>query len=179
MSTIQERVFPLLVILFVISGCASMSPAEKRKQLDTMAGNTITRLLKQFPELGTELEKVPGYFVAHINAPATEGGEGVLVANSTNEYIYYTVERVETDSSWGQRPFKILLLIKTQTVLDSFRADRPAPATGKNATGNTATPGSNKYAVYIMSDIGIAVTASVRISGIRINRELANTQSSL
>ncbi|MFQ5644090.1 MAG: hypothetical protein ACE5FQ_10405 [Thiogranum sp.] len=163
----------LLAILFVISGCTTMSAAEKeqkRRALDIMAGGTITRLLVQYRELESEIENAPGYIVAHINAPAANGGEGVLVVSGSGERRYFTIGKVEVGSGWGTRSFKILLVLNTQEMLDRFKNGTQGSQTA--TTSEKAPSRNNEYMVYIMSDSGVAVTAAVKIIDFSVNHKL-------
>ncbi len=166
---------PLFGLLLIINGCSTMSASDKeqqRKQLDVMAGGTITRLIKQFPDLLSEIEDAPGYMVARITPPAN-AGEGVLIANGSEQRHYFTIGRLEMGSGWGTRSFKILLLLKTREMLDDFndamQKNKSDTVTDKQLSAATG----NEYTVYVMSGSGVAVTAAVKIKDIKINDTLS------
>lgn len=173
----KKILLPLLGILFIINGCASISAsknAQKRSELDAMAGSTITQLFIQYPDLQSEIENAPGYMVAHINTPAANGGEGVLIVNASKEPHYFTIGGLKIGSGWGTHSFKILLVLKTQKILDSFKDGKPALLTEVASTENSLSSHNNKYTVYVMSDGGVAVTSTVKILDFKINHELGN-----
>lgn len=169
----KKFLLPLLGLLFVINGCASMSASEKRKQLDLMAGGTISSLLIQYPGLLSELEEAPGYLIAHLNAPPSSGGEGVLIDSTSGEQVYFTIGGVEIGSGWGTRSFKILLVLRTQAMLDSFKTGNPVSQSVHALGEEPVSTQNNEYTVYIMSDSGVAVTTTVKIIDFKINSGLA------
>lgn len=180
----KKILLPLFAMLFILNGCASMSAsekAEKRNELDIMAGSTIMRLLKQFPELQPEVENAAGYLVAYIDTTAAKAGEGVLITSDASEHVYFTIGKLKMGSGWGAHSFKILLVLETQEMLDSFKNRKPEIQTAAAApeppvSSDNPASSNNEYTVYVMSDRGVAVAATVRIIDFKINNALTNNQ---
>ena len=178
----------LLLTLFLLTGCASITTAEKdnkRSELDLMAKTAIDGLVEQDAELQKQIDDSLGYFVANMKVTKVPvvgagGGEGVLVNKKTNKRLYITVNRLDIGGGWGARSYKILLLIETQEMLDKLHNGTWEFQSGVEASaGTAAAEGSTGaltegYSVHILADGGASATATVRVIRIKVNSELTN-----
>ena len=117
----------MIALISVSTGCSTMTPEEqdaKRKALDAMAEETIARLIEQDPSVQQELDESLGYMVADkkvtkVPIVGAGSGEGVLIDKSSDKPIYITVGRFDVGGGWGVRAFKILVITKSQEILES------------------------------------------------------------
>lgn len=179
----------LLVTLFVLTGCSTMTSSEKnqkRSELDDMAAKAIAGLVEQNAKIKTEIDSSVGYAVANMKLTKVPiigagGGEGVLVIKDTQERIYFTVSRFDVGGGWGARSYKVLLVFSSQQVLDEasegsweFQAGGEASAGTASLEGSSSGLGSRGFAMYVLSDGGASATVTARVIRSQINRELTD-----
>ena len=176
----------ILLSLFLVAGCSSMSVSEretKRGQLDEMAATAIAGLVEQDATLQQKLDDSLGYAVTNMKVTKVPvvgagGGEGVFVNKKTSKRIYFTVSRFDIGGGWGARSYKILLLFETQESLDRLQNGTWEFQAGVEASaGTAAAEGSSGalnegYTVHVLSDGGASATATARVIRIKVNSEL-------
>jgi len=176
----------ILLVMFLLTGCASMTTAEKvskRSGLDLMAKTTIDGLIEQDAELQKQIDDALGYAVANMKVTKVPvvgagGGEGVFVDNKTKKHIYFTVSRFDIGGGWGARSYKVLLLLETQEMMDRAKGGVWEFAAGVEASAGTASAegGSGDltegYTIHVLSDGGASATATARVIRIKVNSEL-------
>jgi hypothetical protein len=155
----------------------------KRKGLDSMAEDTVAKLIEQDPKIQQELDASPGYFVADMKLTKVPivgagGGEGVLIDKASGNNVYLTVGRFDVGGGWGVRVYKVLLITKTQDMLDDikngvweFQAGAEAAAGSASAEGSTSEIG-RPFTVHILSEGGAAATVTARILRISVTSGL-------
>ncbi len=184
----MKKISILLSLLVILSACSSMSVSEKtekRAELDEMAATAIAGLVKEDAMLQQEIDEALGYAVANMKVTKVPivgagGGEGVLVNTKTNRRIYFTVGRFDIGGGWGVRSYKILMVIKTQEILDrlddgtwEFEAGVEASAGTVAAEGSSGALNAG-YTVHVLSDGGASATATARVIRIKVNSELTD-----
>jgi len=176
----------MLLAMFFLTGCSSMTTAEKenkRSELDLMAKTAIDGLVEQDAKLQKQIDDSLGYAIANMKVTKVPvvgagGGEGVFVNNKTNKRIYFTVSRFDIGGGWGARSYKILLVFSTQEMLDRFDEGTWEFQAGVEASaGTAAAEGSSGaltegYTVHVLSDGGASATATARVIIISENSEL-------
>jgi lipid-binding SYLF domain-containing protein len=185
-KTFKFNLLAMFAIIAISTGCSTMTTEEqdaKRKALDSMAEETIARLIEQDPAIQQELDESLGYFVADMKLTKVPivgagGGEGVLIDKSSDQPVYLTVGRFDVGGGWGVRVFKILLITKSQEVIDSieggtweFQAGAEAAAGGASAEGSTSDIGA-PFTTHILSEGGAAATVTARVLRISVTTEL-------
>lgn len=176
-----------MIALFAFSfGCSTMTTEEKdakRKGLDLMAEDTVAKLIEQDPKIQQELDASPGYFVADMKLTKVPvvgagGGEGVLIDKASGKNTYLTVGRFDVGGGWGVRAYKVLLIAKTQEMLEDiesgvweFQAGAEAAAGNASAEGSTSEIG-RPFTVHILSEGGAAATVTARILRISVTSGL-------
>ncbi len=186
--TNMKSISLILSAIFLLSGCASMTTAEKdnkRSELDLMAKTAIDGMVKQDAELQKQIDDSLGYFVANMKVTKVPvvgagGGEGVFINKKTNKRLYFTVSRFDIGGGWGARSYKILLVFETQEMLDrlhngtwEFQSGVEASAGTAAAEGSTGAL-TEGYTVHILADGGASATATARVIRIKVNSELMN-----
>jgi len=176
----------MLLVMFLLTGCASMTTAEKvskRSELDLMAKTAIGGLVEQDADLQKQIDDSLGYAVANMKVTKVPivgagGGEGVFVNKKTNKRIYFTVSRCDIGGGWGARSYKILMLFETQEMMDrlhngtwEFQAGVEASAGSAAAEGSSGAL-TEGYTVHVLSDGGASATATARVIRIKVNSEL-------
>lgn len=180
----------ILLLMFMLTGCASMTTAEKdskRSELDLMAKTAIDGLVKQDAELQKQIDDSLGYGVANMKVTKVPivgagGGEGVFVNKKTNKRIYFTVSRFDIGGGWGARSYKVLMVVDEQKMLDrldggtwEFQAGVEASAGTAAAEGSSGALNEG-YTVHVLSDGGASATATARVIRIKVNSELSDDQ---
>jgi lipid-binding SYLF domain-containing protein len=175
-------------MLFVITGCSTMTVTEKdqkRSELDAMAETAIAGLIEQDANVKTEMDKSVGYAVANMKVTKVPiigagGGEGVLVDKKTNKRTYFTVSRLDIGGGWGARSYKVLIVINTQEILDRLDKDTWEFQAGVEASvGKAAAEGSSSdlnegFSVHVLSDGGASATVTARVIRMKVNSELTD-----
>ncbi len=185
----MEKTLALLIcMLFVITGCSTMTVTEKdqkRSELDAMAETAIAGLIEQDANVKTEMDKSIGYAVANmklVKVPliGAGGGEGVFVDKKTNKRTYFTVKRLDIGGGWGGRSFKLLIVVNSQEILDKldkdiweFQAGVEASA-GKAAAEGSSADLNEGFSMHVLSDGGASATVTARVIRIKVNSKLAN-----
>jgi len=186
----MQKILALVCVLFFVSACSSMSVTEretKRSGLDEMAEAAIAGLIEQDPAIQQELESAPGYAVANMKLTKVPivgagGGEGVFVNKKTNKRTYFTVKRLDIGGGWGVRSFKLLIVVKTQEILDKLDKDIWEFQAGVEASvGTAAAEGSSGalnegFSVHVLSDGGASATVTARVIRIKVNSKLTDDQ---
>jgi len=185
----MEKTLALLIcMLFVITGCSTMTVTEKdqkRSELDAMAETAIAGLIEQDAKVKTEMDKSVGYAVANmklVKVPlvGAGGGEGVFVDKKTNQRTYFTVKRLDIGGGWGGRSFKLLIVVYSQEILDRLGSGTWVFQAGAEASvGTAAAEGSTSalkkdFNVYVLSDGGASATVTARVIRIKVNSKLTN-----
>ena len=106
----MKTIYLILLAMFLLTGCAGMTTAEKdnkRSKLDLMAKTAIDGMVEQDAELQKQIDDSLGYFVANMKVTKVPivgagGGEGVFVNNKTNKRLYFTVSRFDIGGGWGR-----------------------------------------------------------------------------
>ncbi len=189
MMVVKMRTMKLiLLVMFLLTGCASMTTAEidsKRSELDSMAKTTIDGLVKQDAELQKQIDESLGYAVANMKVTKVPivgagGGEGVYVNKETGKRKYFTVSRFDIGGGWGVRSYKVLMLLETpessarlQSSIWKFQAGVEASA-GTAAAESSSGAMSEGYTVHVLTDGGASATATVRVIRIKVNSELTD-----
>ena len=190
MNTITRILkFNLVAIIALIAasaGCSTMTPEEqdaKRKALDAMAEETIARLIEQDPKVQQELDESLGYLVADkkvtkVPIVGAGSGEGVLIDKSSEQPIYINVGRFDVGGGWGVRAFKILVITKSQEMIDrvkngawEFQAGAEAAAGSVSAEGSTSDIGA-PFTTHVLSEGGAAATVTARVIRISVTKGL-------
>ena len=176
----------LMVILLVISGCATMTTADKeqkRAELDAMAEAAIAALIEQDPEIKKEIEQSLGYAVANMKVTKVPivgagGGEGVFVIKTTQQRTYFTVSRFDVGGGWGARSYKALVVINSQEVMDrakdgvwEFQAGAEVSAGKANVEGSSSDLNKG-FTVHVLSDGGASATVTARVIRTKVNKKL-------
>ena len=176
----------LMVMLLVISGCATMTTADKeqkRAELDAMAEAAIAALIEQDPEIKKEIEQSLGYAVANMKVTKVPivgagGGEGVFVIKTTQQRTYFTVSRFDVGGGWGARSYKALVVINSQEVMDrakdgvwEFQAGAEVSAGKANVEGSSSDLNKG-FTVHVLSDGGASATVTARVIRTKVNKKL-------
>lgn len=182
----KKSLLLLVVILFVIAGCSTMTTAEKiqkRAELDAMAEAAIAGLIEQDPEIRTEIEQSLGYAVANmkltkIPVVGAGGGEGVFVDKQTGQRTYFTVSRLDIGGGWGARSYKALLVFESQKVMDrakdgvwEFQAGAEVSAGSASAEGSSGDLNKG-FTMHVLSDGGASATVTARVIRTKVNKKL-------
>jgi len=177
----------LLILLFGISGCSTMTATEKeqkRSELDQMASTAIAALTDKDPEIQVKINNSLAYAVANMKLTKVPivgvgGGEGVFIDNSTQHRTYFTVSRFDVGGGWGARSFKLLFIVESQEVFDrvidgtwNFQAGAEASAGTASAEGSSSDLANKGFTTYVLSDGGASATVTVRVIRTSVNREL-------
>ena len=186
---INKKTHALLIcLLFVVTGCSTMTVAEKdqkRSDLDAMAETAIAGLIEQDANIKTEMDKSIGYAVANmkiVKVPivGAGGGEGVFVNKKTNKRTYFTVKRLDIGGGWGGRSYKLLIVVESQEVLDrldsgvwEFQAGAEASVGTVGAEGSTGDLNKG-FSVHVLSDGGASATVTARVIRMKVNSKLTN-----
>lgn len=183
---VKFTLLAMIALFSFSSGCSTMTTEEKdakRKGLDSMAEDTVAKLIEQDPKIQQELDASPGYFVADMKLTKVPivgagGGEGVLIDKASGNNVYLTVGRFDVGGGWGVRVYKVLLITKTQDMLDDikngvweFQAGAEAAAGSASAEGSTSEIG-RPFTVHILSEGGAAATVTARILRISVTSGL-------
>ena len=121
---IRLGVFAL--VLFVLHGCAGMSPEEqeaKRSELDKMGEETIAALLEKHPEAQEALELSVGYVVIKMAATkipviGAGGGSGVILDKRSGRKSYIKVSQFELGGGLGAQKYKVIVFFEKEKLLD-------------------------------------------------------------
>lgn len=183
----KNRLLMLVVMLFVVAGCSTMTTTEKqqkRSELDTMAEKAIAGLVEQDASIKTKMEESLGYAVANMKLTKVPivgagGGEGVFVDSKTQQRIYFNVSRFDIGGGWGARSFKVLLLINDRAMLErmenrsiwEFQAGAEASAGTASAEGSSSDLNAG-FTMHVLSDGGASATVTARVIRIKINSAL-------
>lgn len=184
----MRTIYLILLAMFFLTGCASMTTAEKdnkRSELDLMAKTAIDGLVEQDAELQKQIDDSLGYAIANMKVTKVPivgagGGEGVFVNKKTNKRIYFTVSRFDIGGGWGARSYKVLMLFETQESLSRLQNGTWEFQAGVEASaGTAAAEGSSGgkdegYTVHVLSDGGASATTTARVIRIKVNSDLTN-----
>jgi PBP1b-binding outer membrane lipoprotein LpoB len=184
----MRTMYLILLAMFFLTGCASMTTTEKdnkRSELDLMAKTAIDGLVEQDAELQKQIDDSLGYAIANMKVTKVPivgagGGEGVFVNKKTNKRIYFTVSRFDIGGGWGARSYKVLMLFETQESLSRLQNGTWEFQAGVEASaGTAAAEGSSGgkdegYTLHVLSDGGASATATARVIRIKVNSELTN-----
>ena len=181
----KTRVY-LLVMLFGLAGCSTMTTAEKqekRNSLDEMASKTVVALVAQDADVQKKLDESLAYAVADMKLTKVPivgagGGEGVFIDNNSQKRIYFTVSRFDIGGGWGARAYKVLLIVESQKIFDrlnkgawEFQAGAEASAGSVSAEGSSSDLNEG-FSMYVLSEGGASATVTARVIRTKVNREL-------
>ncbi|NCF62970.1 MAG: hypothetical protein GWP58_08975 [Gammaproteobacteria bacterium] len=173
---IRPGVFAL--VLFVLHGCASMSPEEqeaKRVELDKMGDETIAALLEKHPEAQEALELALGYVVIDLTATkipvfGAGGGSGVIVDKRSGRKSYVKVSRFEVGGGLGAQKYKVIVFFEDEKLLDRaikgawhFEAGAEVAA-GSSGSEGKVTPTDKGYRAFKIVEGGAVATVTIRVA---------------
>ncbi len=178
----------LICLLFVVTGCSTMTVAEKdqeRSELDAMADTAIAGLIEQDANIKTEMDKSIGYAVANMKVVKVPivgagGGEGVFVDKKTNKRTYFTVKRLDIGGGYGGRSFKILIVVEAQEIVDNLdNGSWEFQAGAEASVGTAGVEGSSGdlnegFSVHVLADGGGSATVTARVIRMKVNSKLTN-----
>ena len=176
----------LILLVFFIAGCSSMTVLEKdqkRGELDEMAATAIAGLIEQDQSIKAEIDQSLGYAVANMKLTkipivGAGGGEGVFIDQKTQQRVYFTVSRFDIGGGWGARSYKALLVVESQEVMDrlkggiwEFQAGAEASAGTASAEGSSAALDAG-FTMHVLSDGGASATVTARVIRTKVNKNL-------
>ena len=178
--------FGILLNIILIQGCAQVTVAEKtasKLELNSMAEQTLAKLIKDNKSLEQELANSVGYMV--INWKVTKvpivgvgGATGVVIDLETKKHIYVIVKRLDLGMGWGVRSFKNLTIFKDKKLFEKVKQGTWKFESGAEvAAGIVAVSGdssdlSSKYKTYMLLDGGGSATATLRAIKLSPNKNL-------
>ncbi len=172
------RLSVLTLVLFVLHGCAGMSPEEqqaKRAELDEMGEKTIAALLETRPEAQEALDQAVGYAVVDMAVTKIPvfgggGGLGVIVDKRTGRSSYVKVSRFEVGGGLGAQKFKAIVFFDDEKLLDRaisggwhFEGGAEAAA-GSAGTEGKLTSTDKGYRAFKIVEGGAVATVTIRLA---------------
>ena len=111
--------------LGVSAARAEGTPDEQRREIDTMAQQTLTELYQQVPSAKGAVKSAAGYgvfsnFGMKIFVLGTGSGEGVVVGKKSKKKTYMKMAQVGGGLGMGVKKFKLVFLFDTPAALSSF-----------------------------------------------------------
>ncbi len=182
------RIFTLLIISLVLSGCAlhqAKTPQDKRNAVIEMKNQTLTELFKIKPDVRSQLTNAPGYAVfsnANINLILASfgGGYGLVKDNRTKKHTYMNMGEIGLGLGLGAKDFRLVMVFHTGEAMQRFikqgwafgaQADAAVKARDKGAAvGGEATV--DNITIYQITESGLALQATVKGTKFWPNSEL-------
>lgn len=171
-----------LMLTLTMAGCAGGlfgTTDEKRAYFEQLEQNTLARLAKEQPATTQELADAVGYAVVEkktvkIPMVGAGGGAAVVVEKASGKRSYLRVPEIQFGMGWGARAEKIVIIFqdleKLRDLADgkwAARAGAEAAAkvgdVGAAGSGGTSDLGTKGYAVYVLTDAGASVTATINL----------------
>lgn len=171
-----------IILIVAVSGCAGGlfgTTDEKRVYFEQLEQDTLARLAKEQPNTTKELADAVGYAVIEkkvVKGPmvGAGGGAAVVVEKAAAKRSYLRVPEIQFGMGWGARAEKIVIIFqdieKLRDLADGkwrVRAGAEAAAkvgdVGAAGSGGTSDLGTKGYAVYVLTDAGASVTATINL----------------
>ena len=170
--------FVLLVLVLVISGCATTggaTPDDQRRTVLSMRTQTLTDLYAIKPDVRAQIAAAPGYAVfsnANVNLVLASfgGGYGVARDQRSGRDTYMQMGEVGLGIGLGVKDFRIVFVFHTEESMRNFvdkgwtfgaQADAAAKASDKGgAVGAEVVV--NNMTLYQLTESGLALQATIK-----------------
>lgn len=184
----RSKFFLVIVLLFGLNACTTIPAdqrAEIRAEVDQVASETVARMVAEDPSTQAELDSAVGYLVGRMSAtkvPIVGGGYGLAVVHDTEAQTrtYLNITRFDFGAGLGSGLYRALIIFDTREAMEKFR-DGTAERTigtesqaGSRGAGITLLQGDG-YSARVVSEAGVALTATARLVTTSINRDLTDT----
>lgn len=169
----------LLVTFFLTTGflgADGASPAEKRKNIQTMQQETLSELYSKAPHAKTEIQKAAGYAVfsnVGVNLILLSAGTGYGVAhdNASGKDTYMKMASGGVGLGLGVKDFRGVFVFESKEKLDFFinkgweasaQADAAAQSGDKGGSFTGAVTVAPGVHLYQLTKNGLAIQATIQ-----------------
>lgn len=174
------KIISFLTLVFFLTtgflGAEGDSPAEKRKNIQTMRSDTLKELYAHAPQAKDQIAKAAGYAVfsnvgVNLILLSAGAGHGVAHDNASGKDTYMKMASGGVGLGLGVKDFRGVFVFETQEKLDFFinkgweagaQADAAAQAGEKGgsfAGAVTVAPGVH---LYQLTKNGLAIQATIQ-----------------
>ncbi len=186
-----RRTIPLLLSLAVVflltllGACTSIpveERAEVRAEIERDAAKTLVRMMEEDPEFKKQLTSATGCFVSSVSAkkvPVVGRGHGlgVLYDRETGSSTYMNITRADLGAGLGAGQFGVVVLFENRETLEEFRGGIRKMGLGsetvvKSRSKSFQSASGKGYSTHFISDSGVALTASARVTRLSVNEDL-------
>jgi len=179
---------PVSLMLLLLGACTTIPVGERnqiRDEVNQAAETTIAQLVALDPSIQEALDQATGYAVASVSAtkiPIVGAGYGLALLhdleNKTRTYI--NVSRFDLGAGVGAGRFRVLVIFENRDTLERFRDGTWQSVVGTQTTagsqgGSRTVRSGDGYAIYFVSDTGVALVASARLIKTSVNEDLTDT----
>jgi lipid-binding SYLF domain-containing protein len=171
-------------VLMVLSAAeAKESPAQQRKEITTMAQQTLADLYKQAPSAKGAVKSAAGYgvfsnFGLKIFVLGTGTGEGVVVDKRTNKKTFMKMLQVGGGLGIGGKKFKLIFVFDNTEALNNFvNAGWEFGGTAEGVAKWGDKGGAFEHAVSVMPGVWVyqltdkGVAADVMLKGTKYYKD--------
>ena len=181
---------PVSLMLLLLGACTTIPVGERnqiRDEVNQAAETTIAQLVALDPSIQEALDQATGYAVASVSAtkiPIVGAGYGLALLhdleNKTRTYI--NVSRFDLGAGVGAGRFRVLVIFENRDTLERFRDGTWQSVVGTQTTagsqgGSRTVRSGDGYAIYFVSDTGVALVASARLIKTSVNEDLTSASS--
>lgn len=172
-------------LLTLLGACTSIpvdDRAEIREGIERDAAETLVRMMEHDPEFKKQLKSAKGCFVSRVSAkkiPIVGGGHGlgVLYDRETGSSTYMNITRADLGAGLGSGQFRVVVLFENRETLEEFRGGIQKMGLGsetvvKSRSKGFQTVSGKGYSAHFISDSGVALTASARLTRLSVNEDL-------
>ena len=175
-----------LALTILLPSLAAADPAERRGEIDTVANQTLDKVLAEAPKAKELFASAYGWAAFNnikISLVVTGGGgSGVAVEQDSGERTYMRMGTAGLNIGLGGQKYQVLFLFQDRRTFERFvekgwQAEAQASAAAGTEGLNKGATFTNGLAVFQITDKGLMLQAD--ISGTKywkakkLNRELA------
>jgi lipid-binding SYLF domain-containing protein len=182
-ATMRHPLFAVLALVALtlvgslVAGCRSAqgdTVADKRNSVNTMRDETLTRLYRERPEAKAKLAGAAGYGVFSSLGMklvfASGNGYGVVHDNAGGGDTYMQMQELGVGLGLGVKDTRIVIVFHNRQAMTDFtekgwewagNADASAESGGTGAGANLGVSANTGTQVYVLTEAGVAVQATV------------------
>ncbi|MCJ7555878.1 MAG: hypothetical protein MUP90_03060 [Gammaproteobacteria bacterium] len=182
MKLFDVIVLAWLFLLAGIQGCSSIpgeSGEEQAESIDSLVERTLADLALQQPGTTDEIASSVGYIVmsnkiTKIPIVGAGSGYGVGINTASGEKTYLKMARFDVGGGWGVRSVRPVLIFQDEKKYLDFIGGKWGATAGAEAAAKVGESGAaggagsgdvgdKGYSIYMITDAGVSVTATVGI----------------
>lgn len=171
-----------LFLLAGIQGCSSIpgeSGEEQAESIDSLVERTLADLALQEPETTDMIAGSVGYIVmsnkiTKIPIVGAGSGYGVGINTASGEKTYLKMARFDVGGGWGVRSVRPVVIFRDEKKFLDFIGGKWGATAGAEAAAKVGESGAaggagsgdigdKGYSIYMITDAGVSVTATVGI----------------